>query len=68
MQKSVILGNIITMDARRPTAKAAFVKDGKFAYIGDADEAKKLAGDDAHVMDCGENFVYPGFLEAHCHP
>ena len=68
MQKSVILGNIITMDARRPTAKAAFVKDGKFAYIGDADEAKKLAGDDAKILDYGENFVYPGFLEAHCHP
>ena len=67
MKKSVILGNIITMDEKRPFAKAAFVKDGVFMYIGDADEAKELAGDDAQILDYGENFVYPGFLEAHCH-
>ena len=63
----VICGNIITMDEKRPFAKAAFVKDGLFAYIGDAEEAKKLAGDDAKVLDYGENFIYPGFLESHSH-
>ena len=67
MKKSVILGNIITMDEKRPFAKAAFVKDGVFMYIGGVDEAKELAGDDAQILDYGENFVYPGFLEAHCH-
>lgn len=67
MKKTVILGNIITVDDRRPFAKAAFVKDGVFAYIGDADEAKKLAGADAKILDYGENFIYPGFLEAHAH-
>ena len=36
MQKTVILGNIITVDERRPFAKAAFVKDGVFAYIPDS--------------------------------
>ena len=63
----VIYGNIITMDEKRPFAKAAFVKDGLFAYIGDAEEAKKLAGDDAKVLDYGDNFIYPGFLESHSH-
>ena len=63
VQKTVILGNIITVDERRPFAKAAFVKDGVFAYIGDAGEAKKLAGADAKILDYGENFIYPGFLE-----
>ncbi len=67
MKQSVILGNIITMDEKRPTAKAALVKDGVFTFIGDAEEAKKLAGADAQVLDYGENFIYPGFLEAHCH-
>ena len=32
MRQTVILGNIITMDEKRPFAKAALVKDGKFAY------------------------------------
>ncbi len=31
MKQTIVLGNIITMDERRPTAKAALVKDGVFA-------------------------------------
>ena len=67
MKQTVILGNIITMDDKRPFAKAALVKDGTFAYIGDASEVKKLAAADAQVLDYGENFIYPGFLESHSH-
>ena len=43
------------------------VKDGVFAYIGDAETAKSLADSSAQVLDYGENFIYPGFLEAHSH-
>ncbi|MBO5561943.1 MAG: hypothetical protein J6A07_09850 [Firmicutes bacterium] len=52
MKQTVILGNIITMDEKRPFAKAALVKNGVFAYIGEADEVKKLAASDAKVFDC----------------
>ena len=67
MKQSIILGNIITMDEKRPFAKAALVKNGVFAYIGSAEEAKKLASADAQVLDYGDNFIYPGFMESHCH-
>ena len=67
MKQTLILGNIITMDNKRPSAGAALVRDGVFSYIGDAEEAKKLAGDNAQVLDYGDNFIYPGFLESHCH-
>ena len=67
MKQSIILGNIITVDEKRPFAKAALVKDGVFAYIGSAEEAKKLAGADAQVLDYGDNYIYPGFIESHCH-
>lgn len=67
MKQTLILGNIITMDEKRPFAKAALVKDGLFAFIGDAEEAKKLADVSAQVLDYGDNFIYPGFLESHCH-
>ena len=67
MKQTVILGNIITVDEKRPFAKAALVKDGVFAYIGDAEEVKKLADADAQVLDYGDNFIYPGFLESHSH-
>ena len=67
MKKAVILGNIITMDEKKPFAKAALIKNGLFAYIGDVEETKKIAGDDVQILDYGENFIYPGFIESHCH-
>ena len=38
-----------------------------FTFIGDAEQAKELVGEGAQVLDYGDNFIYPGFLEAHCH-
>ena len=77
MKQTIVLGNIITMDEKRPFVKAALVKNGVLAYIGDAEEAKRLAdldavGDhasarDTQMLDYGDNFIYPGFLESHCH-
>ena len=67
MKQTLIFGNIITMDEKRPFAKAALVKDGVFAFVGSAAEAKRLAAADAEVLDYSENFIYPGFLESHCH-
>ncbi|MBQ9633067.1 MAG: amidohydrolase, partial [Lachnospiraceae bacterium] len=67
MMQTVILGNFITMDDKRPFAKAALVKDGVFAYIGEAEDVKRLADADAKVLDYGENYIYPGFLESHTH-
>jgi len=67
MKQTIILGNIITVDEKRPFAKAALVKDGVFAYIGSVEEAKRLASQDAQVLDYGDNYIYPGFMEAHCH-
>ena len=67
MKQTLIFGNFITMDPKRPFAKAAWVKDGLFAFIGGVEDAKKLAGPDAEVLDYGENYIYPGFLESHCH-
>ena len=67
MKQAIILGNIITMDEKRPFAKAALVKDGTFAYIGSAEEAKRLADAGAKVMDYGDNYIYPGFIDGHAH-
>ena len=40
MKQTIIFGNIITMDEKRPFAKAAVVKNGVFAYIG-SEEARR---------------------------
>ena len=67
MRQTIILGNIITMDGKRPRAKAALVRNGVFVYIGDAEDVKRLADPDAEVLDYGENFIYPGFIDGHAH-
>ena len=67
MKQAIILGNIITMDEKRPFAKAALVKNGVFAFIGSAEEVKQIASRGARVLDYGDNFIYPGFIESHSH-
>lgn len=62
------LGNIITMDERKPRAKALCVKDGFIQYVGSEDIARSLCDGNTEVIDLGNNSIYPGFMEAHCHP
>lgn len=50
MKQTLILGNIITMDEKKPFARAVLVKDGVFAYIGGFEEAKEMAGADAEGL------------------
>lgn len=64
----LVLGHVITMDDHKPCAEAVAVRDGKILYVGAAEVAKKLCDGHTEVFDYGENSVYPGFLEAHCHP
>ncbi len=64
----LVLGNVITMDERKPYAEAVAVKGDKILYVGAAEVARQLCDDNTKVYDYGKNSVYPGFLEAHCHP
>ncbi len=64
----LVLGNVITMDEHKPHAEAVAVKGDKIIYVGAAETAKKLCDEQTKVFDYGTNSVYPGFLEAHCHP
>ncbi len=64
----LVLGNVITMDEHKPHAEAVAVKGDKILYVGAAEVARKLCDEHTKVCDYGSNSVYPGFLEAHCHP
>ncbi|MBQ7886479.1 MAG: amidohydrolase [Clostridia bacterium] len=55
---------IFTADGRK--AKCFVVREGKFAYVGSADQAKKLFPDAQHV-DLNDRFVCPGFNDSHMH-
>ena len=66
--ETIILGNVITMDEYKPYAEAIAVADERIIYVGSRDAAMKLQDDKTKVLDYGSNSIYPGFLEAHCHP
>lgn len=59
--------NIITIDARRPTARLVAVSGDRIMLVGDNDLLGEVRGARTKVIDCGGRTVVPGFNDAHCH-
>jgi predicted amidohydrolase YtcJ len=67
-QADLILHNatIYTVDDAFSTFEAIAIKDGKILALGT--EREILNEYDApQVIDCGKQFIYPGFIDGHCH-
>src|SRR5512143_358323 len=60
-------GKVITMDPRRPAARAVAIKDGRFLRAGSDEEAKALAGSKTRRIDLRGRTVVPGFIDSHQH-
>lgn len=56
-----------TIDASRPGADAFAVSDGRFTFVGSADQAFKFRGPDTRVIDAAGRTVLPGFNDSHVH-
>lgn len=65
--KELLLGKVITIDENNPTASAIVVNNGIIEYVGDEVEAKKLIDDNTKILDYKDDYIYPGFIESHCH-
>lgn len=65
--QKLILGNVITMDSVKPFAKAITLVDGRIQYVGSVNQAKLLCDDNTVILDYGDNYIYPGFMDAHTH-
>jgi predicted amidohydrolase YtcJ len=63
----LVNGNIITIDAKRTTAKALAIKDGLIRYVGDDRVVCDLAGDSTTEINLRGRTVTPGLIDAHCH-
>lgn len=63
----IIVGHIVTMDENKPVAEAMTVKDGIIQYVGSRRVAEAMSDANTVVMDYGDNYIYPGFLESHAH-
>ena len=61
-------GQFETLNGRQPKAAAVAVKDEKFIAVGTNEEIRLTAGAKTKVIDLGNKFVAPGFVDAHTHP
>lgn len=62
-------GNIYTMDAAQPRARAMAVDtlSGRILAVGENDEVRRYRRHDAEVVDLRGSTVLPGFIDAHIH-
>jgi predicted amidohydrolase YtcJ len=67
-ESCVLVGKIYTMDDSRPEAGGITIRDGRVAYVGEAEEARRQGGPRAEVIDLAGSVVLPGFVESHSHP
>ncbi|USD39981.1 amidohydrolase [Vibrio sp. SCSIO 43135] len=50
-----------------PTANSVAITQGKISYIGSADGAATLKGSETEIIDLGNAFLLPGFIDNHNH-
>ena len=64
----VLGGTVHTMDTTVPRAEAFAVSGGRFVAVGTTEEIRRLAVPGTEVIDARGSFIFPGFIDAHCHP
>jgi predicted amidohydrolase YtcJ len=57
---------VYTVDSLFSQAEAIAVKDGRFVAVGSNDDIRG-AYSSATEVDASGRFIYPGFIDAHCH-
>jgi predicted amidohydrolase YtcJ len=63
----IIVGkNVYTVDNTFSTTVAIAIKDGKIIETGSKEQVLKQYKS-KEIIDAGDKFVYPGFIDAHCH-
>jgi len=62
----VVAGRIYTVDGAFTSAQSMAIRDGRVTALGSRDEID-AAFTAARRLDLGKNFVYPGFMDPHCH-
>lgn len=60
-------GRVHTVDSALPDARGFVVDDGRITAIGSDDDVLAHTRDDTEVIDLGDAFVMPGFVDVHNH-
>ena len=61
-------GSIYTVTEADPWAETVAIKNGKFVFVGDDDEAQAFIDDSTSVHDLRGKLVLPGLVDGHTHP
>lgn len=61
-------GHIFTQDPQMPWTSAVACKDEKILGVGDFEGMQHLIGPDTQVIDLGEKYMFPGFIDVHRSP
>ena len=65
----LVNGQLLTQDAKTPTAQAIAIAGGRIAAVGSNADMRALARAGAtRVVDLGNKVVIPGVIDAHNHP
>ena len=65
--RKVLLGNIITVDDKNSKEEAIIFNDGIIEFVGSKIDALNKIDGECEVIDYKDNYIYPGFIESHCH-
>ena len=57
---------IYSVDSLFKTYEAAAIRDGVFIDLGSSEEILSKYESDS-MLDAQNKFIYPGFIDAHCH-
>ncbi len=59
--------NVITMDARQPTAGLVAITGDRISLVASGEGLESVTGAKTQIIDCAGKTVVPGFNDAHCH-
>jgi predicted amidohydrolase YtcJ len=60
-------GKILTIDPKFSTAEAILIRDGRIVATGPSADLRKLAGEQARLIDLQGRTVIPGLIDSHMH-
>jgi predicted amidohydrolase YtcJ len=60
-------GKILTIDPQFSTAEAILIRDGRIVATGPSADLRKLAGEQARLIDLQGRTVIPGLIDSHMH-
>ena len=60
-------GQVLTLDDNITSATCIVIKNGKILALGNDDMRNQYTCVSNQMIDLKQSFVYPGFIDAHCH-